>query len=408
MFLFHSKKAGFNLQALDVLMLATFFASATYGIKAIVSSVGLSAYEDQASLIWYILWSIVYGRFLWYNKKMLIDLVIAESVYAILLYLSYNSFPDTREFYEDDQMFIRQIAVVYIPSLTVALKIKDFSGYLVSFRTLGFIGLIFMILAYFMNYMERWDYQYYGVQICPFILMIFASYLQNKKRSDLVWVLVGFIFLMSGGRQSFVGFFAGMAVVYYCLRLQHLSLGKIIKLTSFTLIGLLVLVISLPFFLDILGGILNAMGMDSRTMEMLSSNELTSTSTRDDIYELSIYYAKNNLYDIKGFYADRYLLRAFGSWIAYPHNLVLELMIDLGVLIGGTISIIILGKYAIRVIKGNTDKRTVIGILATLVLVRLMVSSSFMIEGSFYTILGLLFNTYDDKNTQENKATIQM
>lgn len=363
-----------------------------------VSYVGLSAYEDQASLIWYLLWAVVYGRFLWHNKSMIKDLLIAESIYFALLYYSYQNFPDTREFYEEDQMFIRQIVIVYIPSLTVSLKIRNFSGYLNHFRIFGMIGLSFMILAYFMNYIEKWDYQYFGVQICPFILMLYASYLKFHNIYDLIWVMVGFLFLMSGGRQSFVGFFAGLAVVYFCLRLQHLSLSKLLRLFFVAFVGIFVIIIFLPYILNFLAETLDFMGMDSRTMEMLTGNELTSTSTRDDIYELSLNFVESNLYEIKGFYADRYLLRAFGSWIAYPHNIVLELMIDFGVLLGGFISIVIISKYFIRIFKGNTDKRTIIGILATLILVRLMVSSSFMVEGGFYTVLGLLFNTYDDKS----------
>ena len=55
MLLFHTKKDGFNLQALDVLCVAVFFATATYGIKAMVAYVGFGAYEDQASLFWYLL-----------------------------------------------------------------------------------------------------------------------------------------------------------------------------------------------------------------------------------------------------------------------------------------------------------------------------------------------------------------
>lgn len=196
----------------------------------------------------------------------------------------------------------------------------------------------------------------------------------------------------------FCRLFAGLAVVYFCLRLQHLSLSKLLRLFFVAFVGIFVIIIFLPYILNFLAETLDFMGMDSRTMEMLTGNELTSTSTRDDIYELSLNFVESNLYEIKGFYADRYLLRAFGSWIAYPHNIVLELMIDFGVLLGGFISIVIISKYFIRIFKGNTDKRTIIGILATLILVRLMVSSSFMVEGGFYTVLGLLFNTYDDKS----------
>lgn len=397
MLLFHTKKDGFNLQALDVLCVAVFFATATYGIKAMVAYVGFGAYEDQASLFWYLLWAFVYGKFLWYNKFMFKNLLVAEVVYIGLMYVNYRLFPLTHDSYDEYFMFIRQIVFVYIPSLTVALKIDNFSGYIVNFRKLGIFGIGFMIIAYFMNYTQRWDYQLFGVQLCPFVIMLYPSYLLYHNKSDLIWIIVGFLFLMAGGRQSFVGFFIGMMVVYYSIRLNHLTIKQLVVRLMLVLFLLLFIVLLLPYLIVLLGDVVNVMGMDSRTMDMLTGNELFSTSTRDSIYELSMFYIRSNLYDIKGLFADRYMLRITDSWIAYPHNLILELMMDFGVILGGLFSLIILFKFVLRLVRGNIEKSTIIGIIATSILVRLMVSSSFMIEGCFYTVLGLLFNSNDDK-----------
>ena len=397
MLLFHTKKDGFNLQALDVLCVAVFFATATYGIKAMVAYVGFGAYEDQASLFWYLLWAFVYGKFLWYNKFMFKNLLVAEVVYIGLMYVNYRLFPLTHDSYDEYFMFIRQIVFVYIPSLTVALKINNFSGYIVNFRKLGIFGIGFMIIAYFMNYTQRWDYQLFGVQLCPFVIMLYPSYLLYHNKSDLIWIIVGFLFLMAGGRQSFVGFFIGMMLVYYSIRLNHLTIKQLVVRLMLVLFLLLFIVLLLPYLIVLLGDVVNVMGMDSRTMDMLTGNELFSTSTRDSIYELSMFYIRSNLYDIKGLFADRYMLRITDSWIAYPHNLILELMMDFGVILGGLFSLIILFKFVLRLVRGNIEKSTIIGIIATSILVRLMVSSSFMIEGCFYTVLGLLFNSNDDK-----------
>lgn len=397
MLLFHTKKDGFNLQALDVLCVAVFFATATYGIKAMVAYVGFGAYEDQASLFWYLLWAFVYGKFLWYNKFMFKNLLVAEVVYIGLMYVNYRLFPLTHDSYDEYFMFIRQIVFVYIPSLTVALKINNFSGYIVNFRKLGIFGIGFMIIAYFMNYTQRWDYQLFGVQLCPFVIMLYPSYLLYHNKSDLIWIIVGFLFLMAGGRQSFVGFFIGMMVVYYSIRLNLLTIKQLVVRLMLVLFLLLFIVLLLPYLIVLLGDVVNVMGMDSRTMDMLTGNELFSTSTRDSIYELSMFYIRSNLYDIKGLFADRYMLRITDSWIAYPHNLILELMMDFGVILGGLFSLIILFKFVLRLVRGNIEKSTIIGIIATSILVRLMVSSSFMIEGCFYTVLGLLFNSNDDK-----------
>ena len=150
-----------------------------------------------------------------------------------------------------------------------------------------------------------------------------------------------------------------------------------------------------PFLLNIISDILGALGMESRTLEMLNSSELTSTSSRDDIYEMSIYFIQRTT-GVTGLFADRVMLRNYSAWMAYPHNLVLELMIDFGIAIGGLISAYILGLFAIRLYKGNLEKKLIIGVVGTAILSRLMVSSSFMIEGPFYLMLGLFLNAKDD------------
>lgn len=402
MLLFHNNRSGFNLQACDVICTAILFGSATYAVKAMVTYIGFSNYEELASLTIYILWGIVYGRFLINNQKLIINLLVAETIYLIILYVNYKLFPNTRDFYEEYFMFLRQIVVVYIPSMTVALKICNFTGYIKNFRKVGIAGIILMTVAYFMGFIERWEYQQYGINLCPFIVMIFPSYLIHHRVSDVIWILIGFLLLMAGGRQSFVAFFISMVVIIYCVKLHNLSIGKKLMYACIAILGILILVVITPYIILLLGEVLEILGMESRTMEMLFGNELFSTSTRDYIYELSIYYIKNNLYNIQGLFADRYLLRLTDEWMAYPHNLILELMIDFGVVIGALLSIIIFIQYAIQIIKSNLEKRTVIGILATIVIIRLMVSSSYMIEGLFYTVVGLLLNPYDMKRQFSN------
>lgn len=395
MILFHKKADGFNLQACDVICAAILFGSLTYGIKAVVSYIGFADYEENASLLFYLLWAIIYGRFLICNSKMILNFFIAEAIYGIILYANYKLFPYTRDYYEENFMFLRQIVVVYIPSLTVALTIKNFKGYLNNFSKVGKFGIAFMMVTYFMGFTERWNYQQFGINLCPFVTMILPSYLLHHRLNNLLWILVGFIFLMAGGRQSFVGFFVAFLVVYYCIKLHDIPLHKIMLYLLLSIIGVFVLYILLPFFIDILGDILKSIGMESRTLEMLTSDELFSTSTRDYIYESSLYYIKSNLFDIKGLFADRYFLRLSDDWIAYSHNMILEIILDFGVIIGGFITLIIFFQYFKQIRKAKIEKRSVIGVLATIVIIRLMVSSSFMIEGLFYTVLGLLFNPYD-------------
>lgn len=206
MFLIHSKKSGFNIQAFDVVFMSLFFVAGTYGIKGIANYMGLGALEETFSLLFYIWWAFVYLHFLWSNKHMCKDLIIAETFYIGILYLNYRLYPASQEFYEEYMMQLRQIAVVFIPTMTVAFRINNFKGSVVLLGKYGKYGIVFMILCYFMGYIQRWDYQFYGIHLCPFVLMVYAQFVFTQNRKDLWWCAVGFIFLMAGGRQSFVGF----------------------------------------------------------------------------------------------------------------------------------------------------------------------------------------------------------
>ena len=405
MFLIHSKNTGFNIQAFDVVFMSLFFVAGTYGIKGIANYMGLGALEDTFSLLFYIWWAIVYLHFLWSNKHMCKDLIIAETFYIGILYLNYRLYPASQEFYEEYMMQLRQIAVVFIPTMTVAFRINNFKGSVVLLGKYGKYGIGFMILCYFMGYIQRWDYQFYGIHLCPFVLMVYAQYVFTQNRKDLWWCAVGFIFLMAGGRQSFVGFFMGIVILYYSEKLSTISFKRFVALLFISVFVLFFIYLLTPFLLNIVSDILGALGMESRTLEMLNSSELTSTSSRDDIYEMSVYFVQRTT-GITGLFADRVMLRNLNAWMAYPHNLVLELMIDFGMAIGGLISAYILGLFAVRLYKGNLEKKLMIGVVGTAILSRLMVSSSFMIEGPFYLMLGLLLNAKDDIISKKTNSRI--
>ena len=399
MFLIHSKKSGFNIQAFDVLFMSLFFLAGTYGIKGIANYIGLGSFEETFSLLFYIWWAIVYLNFLWSNKHMCKDLIIAEIIYIGILYLNFRLYPASQKYYNEYMMQLRQIVVVFIPAMTVAFRINNFRGCVKLFGQYGIYSISFMIICYFMGYIQRWDYQFFGIHLCPFVLMVYANYVFTRNRKYFWWCVVGFIFIMAGGRQSFLGFFIGIIILYYTKKISTISSNRFFGLLLLSVLVMFVIYLLMPFFLNIISDILSTLGVESRTLEMLKSSELTSTSSRDGIYEASIYFIQRTI-GITGLFADRVMLRNFNDWMAYPHNIVLELMIDFGVVVGGLISLYIFGLFAVRLYKGNLEKKLVIGVVGTVVLSRLIVSSSFMIEGPFYLMLGLFLNANDDAKSK--------
>lgn len=133
-------------------------------------------------------------------------------------------------------------------------------------------------------------------------------------------------------------------------------------------------------------------GMEFRTIAELANGNFFDTSTRDLIYEKSVQIIEMNGPKISGLFSDRFYIRQYKQWIAYPHNLILEVLIDFGTVLGSLILGLIIFRVVFTILKGSSEKKLLCIMISSLVLCRLMVSSSFMIEGFFYIFIGVIFS----------------
>lgn len=382
---------------------ALFFGAGTYGIKAIVTGIGFGSLQTAASFLIYVGWFIVLLRLLCRYFSVAIDIIIMEVIVAVLLYASYSAFPLTQPYYEEYAMFLRQSFVVYLPSGVLVYHIKNFNNCFKYTRGIAFYGSIFMLISYALGYIEVNGYQYWGVHLSPMLLLLFGNYMDKKEKADLIMVIIDCVMILFGGRQSLF-----VTVVGICLMYFTMSEDKKQKRTLVTIISLLVILImclASNVLLSILSKFLEAFDINTRTTEMLLNGELVDISTREIIYESSIK-AINNNQGFNGILADRYLLRQYGDWMAYPHNVFLEFILDFGMIFGGIISILLVFLVITNLMTGTKERKTFSALLISLVFIRLMVSSSFVIEGLFYTMLGFLFQVITTKLKKVKKKEL--
>ena len=131
--------------------------------------------------------------------------------------------------------------------------------------------------------------------------------------------------------------------------------------------------------------------------KILSGNILAS-STRDVIYEEAIYQIKNMGLNVYGLFGDRIRLDTFGHvggyTTNYVHNIFLELLLSFGWIIGSICIIALMYRIVTRLFTKNNEYSTVVFALCCMFFLRLLVSSSFLIEGGFVLLLGVLHNRY--------------
>lgn len=385
------KDSSYNADAFVLLAYALFFGAGTYGIKAIAVGLGLASLQTMASLLIYLGWFLLLGLTLLKNLHILSKVLLWELVYGAIMLLNYWVFPITRPYYGENAMFIRQIVTVYIPAGVVAMYITSYENCFAHMRKIIWGGSLLMLCSLALGYMNVWDYQYWGVHLSPFVLLSFACYMDRRRKSDLALFVLTAALVLLGGRQSLFVVLAGVFLVYYFMNQDRKAKRFLViwALIMVVIIGALLWDVILGFLADLM----KIFNMQSRTLEMLINGELLNIDTRNNIIYYSLQEIREHGSQISGLFSDRYNLHTAGTysdWIVYPHNIFLEFFLDFGYVGGTAVSLWLILGLARNMLKGTKERKACIGMFMALVMVRLFVSSSFMIEGLFYTMLGMM------------------
>lgn len=387
-------------KGIELLGMAFLFYAGSYSIKPLFNRIGIGALESIGSLLFYFLWAFALYRVLMNGRalrfKILTRILTWEAIFVLLMLCNKYCFPHTAPFYEEYMMFFRQIVIVFIPCGVVISQISDFNNAFLLLRKYAFYGTGVMIVSLMCGYLAYWDYQYWGVQLSPFIFILACNYVNNKKKIDLVLLLVDMALLLLGGRQSIIIIVLGMLFLYlFDNRKKSVKMLLIVSLGS---VACLLLVSGVyVYFFQIINVLLNSVGIHMEALDRIASGNLFSTSTRDIIYEYSFLTIANNGPKVSGILSDRYYLRSIGqynSWIQYPHNIYLEFLINFGTILGSIVSILLTWKVIRSMFLVGDNERRRIGIMiCSLTMIRLFVSSSYIIEGNFFIMLGFLIGT---------------
>lgn len=373
-------KNTFAEEAIQLLGASFVFYAGTYSIKAIFNGVQLDNLGTVGSMLFYIFWIykllLIMFRYLFCIRR----IVLWEAIYFLILLVNWKLFPYTHEYYEEYYMFLRQIVVVFLPCGAILSQVKEYNHAFFYLKKYALFGSILMWIAFPLGYINYWEAQYWGVQLSPFTMIIFQNYLENHKIQDGIIFIINLVLVLAGGRQSF------FIVVISCLMMYIYSnryKSKKVLILIFLSISVGSFFVSGVFSIIIKGmnELLKNSGMEFRTIAELANGNFFDTSTRDLIYEKSVQIIEMNGPKISGLFSDRFYIRQYKQWIAYPHNLILEVLIDFGTVLGSLILGLIIFRVVFTILKGSSEKKLLCIMISSLVLCRLMVSSSFMIEG---------------------------
>lgn len=298
------------------------------------------------------------------EKSLLINSLVWTLIICIPLGIYVYSIKNTKIFYD---LFIKHsITMTIICLLMLFFSSKD-SQYSISFSYALLVPSIFHLNEWF-NYKRK------------MFLILFIT--------EMVGIL------MYGSRGPLI------SIICFLLIRFIISEKNIIK-KSFISLTAVITVMALYYNLEKIGLIilrfLEKKGYYSRTLIILFTNRITYDSGRFDLFN---YYLK--------LVAEKPIVGwgVFGGWLNKslgPHNIIIEIMLAFGVVIGGLIIILLLFSQ-LRVFYVN-DKSTkdLILIYMSICIVLYFISGNFLEKPDFFIFVGLILNSFKNKSVSEGK-----
>lgn len=223
-------------------------------------------------------------------------------------------------------------------------------------------------------------------------LFIYLMINNNNKLEKLIYLICSIItlvwMLLYGSRGALIVVFMSilLSIGYFVEKYSRIT--KISIFICALIVTLLILMFYEEMFIFILG-LLDKSNFDSRTLAMLFDGMIMSDNGRADIQERALeLISKQSLFG-SGALGDRQAIAPYYYW-GYSHNIILEFIIDFGVILG-PIFLVLLG-FAIYKSYSSCSQWDSCGlyIFAISCCCKLLLSDSFWEYHMFWFLIGLL------------------
>lgn len=308
----------------------------------------------------------------------LVRWVVVYGIAIILLVFTLAFFPQNQPFLVSQSL--RFLLPIVIPSFICLTTVYDYNVvektlYYISLFTAAFV--FFYALSYFRGVFSIDEYNISFSYACLFPMVAIYS---HRKIYDILICVIIFIAVLAIGARGPAVFF-GVYVVF-----------DLFQLKSKWRFPVLLLIISFFLTLPYLNSWLLSLNLHSRTLQMALSGDFMSDSGRTSIQ----YYFWRKLWEHPivgiGLFGDRLL-----EDVAYCHNVLLEILLNFGVIIGTCI--ILSGVVAVFFLFTKSDEESrnrILRYFCALVL-PLMASGSYLINSELAVFVGMCFLIYKSK-----------
>ena len=310
----------------------------------------------------------------------------------IFLFLfSFFFFPLNRPYLSEPFIFF---VTSIIPSYLISLSLIDYKklyNLCVLFSRYSIFGSLLLIFLLNINYIKEIEYLSFSFLISFSVVLTVIHAFSNKTIINLLAASLGLIMLIIlGSRSAILGVF--LSGIFYLFIVKKLNIFKLLILTLFVFYieGILL------FLLDIF----KTNNLNSRSILLFLDGSFTDSSGRNDIYKSLIsLFSENPIfgYGLKGDVAN------IG---VYSHNLFIELLFSNGLIIGGSLSILLISLVLKPFFQKRKNELFYIfyALLFSNGFFSLLTSSTFLSETNFYLLIA--FSSLLLMKKQKNKNPI--
>lgn len=354
-----------------------------------------------ALLIQYIS-KIIVGAFYLYTfpkayKRNKLKFLVVYYIATFIFVVNYGFFPDSR-------LYLKKLLIpvffISLPTFIYSLSIQNFKIFLDIIRKASNIVFITGAVIASLVFVGKANIGNYSMTLSYYMLLPMIIYLDELMDGFSIHILirafVSFIIIVSIGSRGAILCIIIFIFLKYVRAYQKLNYKKVITQLGILSIGIF-------FFLktgDILEFVYNLLlrfGIRSRSIFIFLKKDIY-LSGREDIYKVVYEAIIKNPLTGNGVAGDNYILNG-----GFPHNIILEIFSDFGLVFGLIILLTIFFKVVwLFVEKDNlTIKLGVIWM--SLGFIHLFVSGTYMTDVKFWIFIGVLFNEKRFKNIYPTK-----
>lgn len=299
--------------------------------------------------------------------------------------------------FNENMKYIFEIAFYYflmcLPNFLYYLAIKDKKIFLDMIVNTVYYQII-LVVFFFVSIMLRratfeyeYDMVYSYLSIVPIIILIYKVFNKFSFLDSMLILIGGAIVLVAGARGPIVCIVAFIFIYIISNSIIGKDKIKFVSILSVAFVIIILALLNFNILLNVINDILIKRNIYSRTIyTLLNIGEFDFTAGRSDIYKVCLEAIKNNPLLGLGVGGDRVVLDG-----TYPHNIVLEILMNFGVFFGSLFTIFILIITVKSIFNRNFVNRSLSIIFMGIGFMQLFMSGSYITSPNFWLYLSICF-----------------